>query len=222
MTLHPLPVRVSTYPVTAHQPNLGMICLRHRCALQSTHAPVSHLPGLLKAERRFRHLHRTRGRVLDSPAMTIARDTALLVDTNDVASQHHDAPLRPAAIMIFPSHVAIAAVITDPTFLTTTCRITTPAPHRKHYTATRIARATGYDPDHIGKALHHLWTILDNLTDYRHAVDTGHRTFTMTAHHHLPFCAGSLTVMSDRRTLIDALTTVGSLLDGFEMSPGDN
>jgi hypothetical protein len=173
--------------VIAHQPQLGMICLRHQCTLPPPHAPVGHLPGTLAAERRFRHLHRTRGLVLDSPAMTTARDTALLASTNDGAGRHLDAPLGPSAIAIFPSQVALAAVITDPSFLTITCRTTTPAPHRKNYIATRVARATGSDRTHISKAARHLWTVIDDLTDYLAAVHTGHRTFTDTAHHLLPY-----------------------------------
>ena len=190
---HPIPARpmcptcADGTTVIAHQPDLGMICLRHQCTLPPPHARIGHLPKILNAERRFRHLHRTRGLVLDSPAMTTARDTALLAYANDVAPQHHDTPIGPAAITSFPPQVALVALITNPSFLAITCRATTPAPQRQQYIATQIARATGYDRTHIRKAARHLWTIIDNLTDYLVAVDTGHRTFTDTAHHLLPY-----------------------------------
>jgi hypothetical protein len=115
--------------------------------------------------------------------MNIARDTALLAYT----PHGHSGPTGPPAIMIYRPQVTIVAMITDATFLATTCSTTTPAPHRKNYIATRLARATGFDRNHMGNALQHIWTIIDNLTDYLRAVETGHRTFTDTAHDLLPY-----------------------------------
>jgi hypothetical protein len=176
------------YTVIAHQPHLGMICLDHQRTLEPPHTPIGHLPELLAAERRFRRLHHTRKLVVDSPAMVIARKTALLTYT----PHDHPGPIGPLAIMIYRHQVNIAATITDHTFLETACSTTTPANHRRNYIATRVARATGTNRNHIGRAVQYLWVAIDTITEYLRAVDCGYRTFTDTAHDLLPYLAPHL------------------------------
>jgi hypothetical protein len=190
---HPVPARTLCRhcaegdTVIARMPHLGMICLRHRCTLETPHSLVDHLPAILHAERRFRHLHRTRGLVRDSPAMNIARDTALLAyDPGRNPSSATGSP----AIMVYRPQVAIAAMITDPLFLETVCRTTTPGLQRRDYIGTRLARATGVGVDHVGKALQYMWNIIDNLTEYLRATQAGERTFTDSAHDLLPYHPG--------------------------------
>jgi hypothetical protein len=173
--------------VIARMPHLGMICLRHSCTLETPHTPIDHLPAILHAERCFRHLHRTRGLVMDSPAMNIARDTALLAYNPGFDPS---VPTESPAVMVYLPQVTIAAMITDPVFLETVCRTTTPGPQRRDYTGTRLARATGLGLDHVGNALQYMWNIIDNLTEYLRATQAGERTFTDTAHDLLPYHPG--------------------------------
>lgn len=200
---HPVPARTlcrhcaNGDTVIARMPHLGMICLRHGCTLQPPHTPIDHLPAILHAERRFRHLHRTRGLVMDSPAMNIARDTALLA-----YDPGRDPILPSPEIIVYRPQVTIAAMITDPTFLETVCSTTRPAPQRRHYTGTRLARATGVGLDHIGKALQYMWNIIDNLDDYIRATRAGHRSFTDTAHDLLPYHRGTLDYSSAGSSLV--------------------
>lgn len=190
---HPVPARTlcrhcaGGETVVARMPHLGMICLRHGCTLQPPHTPIDHLPAILHAERRFRHLHRTRGLVLDSPAMNIARDTALLAYD---PGRDPGPPTGSPAIMVYRPQVDIAAMITDSKFLEIICSTATPAPQRRDYTGTRLAHTTGAGLDHIGKALQHMWNIIDNLNDYLRAIQAGQRTFTETAHDLLPYHPG--------------------------------
>ena len=190
---HPVPARTlcrqcaDGHTVTARMPHLGMICLRHGCTQQPPHTPIGHLPAILHAERRFRHLHRTRGLVMDSPAMNIARDTALLAyDPGRDPGPTTGSP----AIMVYRPQVDIASMITDSKFLETACSTTTPGLQRRDYIAVRLARAAGAGLLDIGKALQYMWNIIDNLTDYLRATQAGERTFTDTAHDLLPYHRG--------------------------------
>ncbi|MDN4517181.1 hypothetical protein QYF68_04995 [Mycolicibacterium austroafricanum] len=191
---HPVPARplcrhcAGGDAVLARLPQFGLICLHHQCTHDPPHTPIAHLPGLLHAERRFRHLHRTRALVLDSPAMGIARDTARLAYPPRATTHHHSPPIGLPAVMIYRSQVAIAALLTDHTFLHTACS-TAPAPHRRRYLATRLTRAVGTHRNNTGRAVQHLWRIIDTLTDYLRAVDSGHRTYTEAFHELLPYYA---------------------------------
>ena len=191
---HPVPARplcrhcAGGDTVLARLPPIGLICLSHQCTHDPPHNPTADLPGMLHAERRFRSLHRTRELVLDSPAMKIARDTALLAHPTKAATHHRSPPLGPPAVMIYRSQVAIAAMLTDNTFLQHVCS-TAPAPHRQQYLATRLTRAVGANGNDIGKALQHVWRIVDTLTDYLRAAESGHRTYTEAFHELLPYYA---------------------------------
>ena len=103
-------------PAVGRHPRAGWVCLRHRRWIGADQHRLTDAPEVLRAERRFRGHLAPRGVLVDSLVMLLALKLALLAAPPG-PGWHPSRGWEPDPA-VYPSQVAWARTLTDPSFLT--------------------------------------------------------------------------------------------------------
>jgi hypothetical protein len=146
-------------------PGIGMVCLRHFRWLGKLQVDVRSYRPAIRAEKRFRSRLVKRGLLVDSPAMVIGLDAAI------VALGHHELEHRqlvsgiPAVeVLAYRAQVTVAQLLTRRSFLDIACSPLVDDRIRYGYVAKEFVQAMGAPDEHeLWRGIARVWSVVDAL-----------------------------------------------------------
>lgn len=154
-------------PAHGRLPWMGWVCLKHRRWLGDPQVDLAGFGDALAAERHWRHTLAPRGVVLGSPVLRLAEEAALVGISKTLLADRAERPSVPTpGLLVYPEVVALARVLTRPSFLDLACDPDAPGTQRRTLVEREVYRILPDVSDaEAWRAVARVWTMVTDLSD---------------------------------------------------------
>ena len=148
-------------------PWMGWVCLKHRRWMGDPQVDLARFGEALVAERHWRHTLAPRDVVVASPVLRLAEEAALVGISKSATEERAERVSVPSpGVLVYPETVALARVLTRPSFLDLACDPDAPGAQRRALVEREVYRILPDVEDaEAWRAVARAWTMVTDLSD---------------------------------------------------------